>query len=238
VHLIERDRLRSPELLVEEIWQLKNMGIHNIHMYADLFTVNRQQVVELCELMIAERINIKWTCNSRVDYVDEEMLQLMGKAGNWLISWGIESGNEQILLRSALGIYNAADDGDVNVVTEETKPYADLRKKVLSHHKEIGMEDAFRYSAEDDEYYETAEYEMSSPHMAMIDEFSEISFWDTLATKLAQRDLAAQEAIGTAEPLPPEERVTKLWEIEERYQEELSENGLANIRIDTKPGLH
>jgi hypothetical protein len=122
--------------------------------------------------------------------------------------------------------------------TEETKPYADLRKKVLSHHKEIGMEDAFRYSAEDDEYYETAEYEMSSPHMAMIDEFSEISFWDTLATKLAQRDLAAQEAIGTAEPLPPEERVTKLWEIEERYQEELSENGLANIRIDTKPGVH
>jgi anaerobic magnesium-protoporphyrin IX monomethyl ester cyclase len=76
--------------------ELKKLGIHNIHMYADLFTVNRDQVIELCQLMIEEKINIKWTCNSRVDYVDEEMLNLMGQAGNWLISWGIESGNEQI----------------------------------------------------------------------------------------------------------------------------------------------
>ena len=90
-------RLRSPELLMEEMWQLKKLGINNIHMYADLFTVNREQVIKLCKLMIEENINIKWTCNSRVDYVDEEMLNLMGQAGNWLISWGIESGNEQIL---------------------------------------------------------------------------------------------------------------------------------------------
>jgi len=90
-------RLRSPELLVEEMWKLKDLGINNIHMYADLFTVNREQVVDVCKLMIKEKINIKWTCNSRVDYVDEEMLNLMGKAGCWYISWGIESANEQIL---------------------------------------------------------------------------------------------------------------------------------------------
>jgi anaerobic magnesium-protoporphyrin IX monomethyl ester cyclase len=98
-------RLRSPELIMEELWYLKKLGIHNIHMYADLFTVNRDQVVELCERMIAENINIRWTCNSRVDYVDEEMLQLMSKAGNWLISWGIESGSEQILKHARKGAY-------------------------------------------------------------------------------------------------------------------------------------
>ncbi len=96
-------RLRSPELIMEELWKLKELGLNNIHMYADLFTVNRDQVVDLCERMISEEINIKWTCNSRVDYVDEEMLQLMGKAGNWLISWGIESGNEQILKHARKG---------------------------------------------------------------------------------------------------------------------------------------
>ncbi|HSG17323.1 MAG TPA: radical SAM protein [Anaerolineae bacterium] len=98
-------RLRSPELLVEEMWQLKELGIHNIHMYADLFTVNRDQVVNLCKLMIEEDIQIRWTCNSRVDYVDQEMLDLMGKAGCWLISWGIESGNEQILRHARKGAY-------------------------------------------------------------------------------------------------------------------------------------
>jgi len=98
-------RLRSPHLIMEELWRLKKLGIHNIHMYADLFTVSRDQVVELCQLMIEEKIEIKWTCNSRVDYVDEEMLQLMGKAGCWLISWGIESGNEQILRHARKGAY-------------------------------------------------------------------------------------------------------------------------------------
>ena len=96
-------RLRSPELIMEELWKLKELGIHNIHMYADLFTVNRDQVVELCNRMIDEKINIKWTCNSRVDYVDEEMLQLMGQAGCRLISWGIESANEQVLRRARKG---------------------------------------------------------------------------------------------------------------------------------------
>jgi radical SAM superfamily enzyme YgiQ (UPF0313 family) len=98
-------RLRSPELIMEEMWTLKKMGINNLHMYADLFTVSREQVVNLCKLMIQENIGIKWTCNSRVDYVDEEMLDLMGKAGCRLISWGIESGNEQILRHARKGAY-------------------------------------------------------------------------------------------------------------------------------------
>ncbi len=98
-------RLRSPQLLMEEMWALKRLGINNIHMYADLFTVHRDQVVELCNMMINEKIDIKWTCNSRVDFVDEEMLNLMAKAGNRLISWGIESANEQILKHARKGAY-------------------------------------------------------------------------------------------------------------------------------------
>lgn len=98
-------RLRSPELLMQELWELKNRGMNNIHMYADLFTVSRDQVMELCRMMIEQKINIRWTCNSRVDFVDEEMLNMMGKAGCWLISWGIESGNEQILRHARKGAY-------------------------------------------------------------------------------------------------------------------------------------
>ncbi|HWQ83116.1 MAG TPA: radical SAM protein, partial [Anaerolineales bacterium] len=98
-------RLRSVDLIMEELWKLKELGINNIHMYSDLFTVNREQVMDLCQRMIDEKINLKWTSNSRVDYVDEEMLRMMGKAGNHLISWGIESGNEQILKHAHKGAY-------------------------------------------------------------------------------------------------------------------------------------
>lgn len=96
-------RARSPEKIMEELWVLKKLGINNIHMYADLFTVNREQVVNLCKLMIEQKININWTCNSRVDFVDEEELQLMHQAGCWFISWGIESGNDAILKHAHKG---------------------------------------------------------------------------------------------------------------------------------------
>jgi radical SAM superfamily enzyme YgiQ (UPF0313 family) len=98
-------RLRSPEKILEEMWVLKKLGINHIHMYADLFTVSREQVVKMCQLMIEQKINITFTSNSRVDYVDEEMLQLMGKAGCKLISWGIESGSEQVLKHARKGAY-------------------------------------------------------------------------------------------------------------------------------------
>ena len=96
-------RLRSPELIFEELKLLSTLGVHNVHMYADLFTVNREQVVTLCRLIIDSGLTVNWTCNSRVDYVDEEMLHLMGQAGCYLISWGIESANEQILKRAHKG---------------------------------------------------------------------------------------------------------------------------------------
>jgi radical SAM superfamily enzyme YgiQ (UPF0313 family) len=97
-------RVRSPRLIMQELWYLKKLGINWIHMYADLFTVSRDQVIELCKLMIEEKIEMRWMCNSRVDYVDEEMLDLMGKAGCYLISWGLESGNEQVLRHARKGI--------------------------------------------------------------------------------------------------------------------------------------
>jgi len=98
-------RVRSPEKIVEELKVLKSLGINNVNMYADLFTVSREQVVGLCKLMIEEKLDMTWTCNSRVDYVDEEMLQLMGKAGCFLMTWGIESGSERVLRHAKKGAY-------------------------------------------------------------------------------------------------------------------------------------
>ena len=97
-------RVRSAESVHQEIRELHRLGVRNVHMYADLFTVSREQVVRLCELLIREGPKIRWTCNSRVDFVDEEVLRLMGRAGCWFISWGIESANREILRRVRKGI--------------------------------------------------------------------------------------------------------------------------------------
>jgi anaerobic magnesium-protoporphyrin IX monomethyl ester cyclase len=96
-------RVRSAQNIMAELWSLKKLGINNVMLYADLFTVNRDHVVSLSKAMIEEKIDMKWMCNSRVDYVDEEMLSLMGQAGCHMISWGIESGSEEILKRARKG---------------------------------------------------------------------------------------------------------------------------------------
>lgn len=90
-------RLRSPENVLAELKLLWNLGLRNVHLYTDCFTVNRDQVVGICEGMIREGLAFRWTCNSRVDYVDPELLTLMKRAGCWLISWGIESASDDIL---------------------------------------------------------------------------------------------------------------------------------------------
>lgn len=96
-------RWRSPENIIEEISYLVSLGVRDIHMYADLFTVNRDHVISLCEGIRREKLPIRWTCNSRVDFVDEEMLRAMAQSGCWMISWGIESGSEEMLRRMHKG---------------------------------------------------------------------------------------------------------------------------------------
>ena len=97
-------RLRSPEKLLDEIEKLVSLGVRNIHMYADLFTVNRDQVMAICAGLIARRIKVKWTCNSRVDFVDREMLRAMAASGCHYIAWGLESASKEILTHARKGV--------------------------------------------------------------------------------------------------------------------------------------
>ncbi|MFP4346223.1 MAG: B12-binding domain-containing radical SAM protein [Anaerolineales bacterium] len=97
-------RYRSPEHVLAEVEQLVGLGVRKIHMYTDLFTVNREHVMGICEGIMERELPVKWTCNSRVDFVDAELLQTMKRAGCWMISWGIESGDERMLKRMRKGI--------------------------------------------------------------------------------------------------------------------------------------
>lgn len=120
-----------------------------------------------------------------------------------------------------------------------TKPCGDLRKKVLSHHKAMGMEGAFEYVPDEDEYFETSSYEERSPHMGFIDEYDERMFWSLLASKLASRDLAAEEALRGAGALNEAQRSIRLFEIIARYEDVFAESGIEPVRVVTKTeGLH
>ncbi len=91
-------RLRSSENVVDEIEQLiKDYGIRGIAFIDDTFTINKKVVQAICEELIRRKINIEWACNSRIDTISPELLKIMKKAGCVYITFGVESGNQEVL---------------------------------------------------------------------------------------------------------------------------------------------
>jgi radical SAM superfamily enzyme YgiQ (UPF0313 family) len=91
---------RSAGNILEEITLLvKDFGIREIQLLDDTFTVAKNRFREFCELLSEEDFCITWSCNSRVDSVDDELLKLMKAAGCHSISYGIESADEEMLER-------------------------------------------------------------------------------------------------------------------------------------------
>jgi radical SAM superfamily enzyme YgiQ (UPF0313 family) len=94
-------RTRSVNQIMNEMDHCyKTMGITSFGFSHDNFTCSKQFVLDLCgslhEYFKENRISFKWTCSSRPDTVDEEMLIAMKKAGCTNIFFGIESGSEEI----------------------------------------------------------------------------------------------------------------------------------------------
>jgi anaerobic magnesium-protoporphyrin IX monomethyl ester cyclase len=103
-----RWRYRSPESVVSEIEELVNTyKVGEIRIWDDTFNVDQKRVIAICKLILKRKIKVSWTCLGRVNSVSLKMLRAMKAAGCWQISYGIESGNEDILIRIQKGITKA-----------------------------------------------------------------------------------------------------------------------------------
>ncbi|MGM0606877.1 MAG: radical SAM protein [Candidatus Muiribacteriota bacterium] len=93
-----RVRIMSIERIIKEItYIIEKYNIYNFVIDDDAFTVFKDKVVEFCKTLIKKNINIKWRCNTRVNMVDLKLLTLMKKAGCVKVTYGVESGNDEIL---------------------------------------------------------------------------------------------------------------------------------------------
>jgi len=89
--------MKSPARVVEEMKYLHDKGVKIIRFLDDIFTVDKERVIAICRLLLKERLQISWTCLSRVDTVDAEMLDWMRRAGCKRIMVGIESYSPSVL---------------------------------------------------------------------------------------------------------------------------------------------
>jgi len=102
-HLVHgrKFRYRSPENIIKEIEDLFSRGVRDFDFIDDNFTLITERVEKFCNLMIEKKLNkeMGWRCSNgiRVDRITPELLKKMKEAGCYMVSLGIESGNEEIL---------------------------------------------------------------------------------------------------------------------------------------------
>ncbi len=91
-------RAYSPERVFEMMQHLsERWGIKHILFVDDLFTASKKRTTRLCELIINSGLQMTWSCASRVDVINPQTLKLMKQAGCWEMSFGLESGSNELL---------------------------------------------------------------------------------------------------------------------------------------------
>lgn len=90
--------VRSVDNIIEEIvWLKKIHKIKSFRIIDDTFTATPKRVIEFCQLLIQKNVNVTWSCLSRSDTLNAEMIDLMKKSGCKRIYIGFESGSSKIL---------------------------------------------------------------------------------------------------------------------------------------------
>ncbi len=103
--LDEGFRPRSNDSLIEEILFLKKNYAITYFVFSDeLLMSSVSRVVSLCEDFIKANLNMKWSCNGRLNYAKPEVLKLMKEAGCVYINYGIEAMDNQILKNMKKGL--------------------------------------------------------------------------------------------------------------------------------------
>ncbi len=91
-------RYNSAEYLYNHMEQLNDIyGIKHINFYDDQFTFNRERVEKFCLMMIDKPLGMTFNCAVRAEHVDEQLCLLMKRAGCWMMSLGIETGDPELL---------------------------------------------------------------------------------------------------------------------------------------------
>jgi anaerobic magnesium-protoporphyrin IX monomethyl ester cyclase len=97
-------RKRKSELVLNEIEEIIGYGFERINIADDLFTSDKERVREVCEGIKERSLKFPWSAFARVDTVNQEIFDIMAEAGCDSVSFGVESGNSDMLKRIRKGI--------------------------------------------------------------------------------------------------------------------------------------
>jgi radical SAM superfamily enzyme YgiQ (UPF0313 family) len=90
-----RYRMKSIERILAELTLVRDRyGRRHVSFSHDIFTVDRKWTLMFCDRLIAENLDMTWSCSTRTDVIDPAMLDRLGQAGCVEIYYGIETGSQ------------------------------------------------------------------------------------------------------------------------------------------------
>ena len=91
-------RFHSVEYVVDVLERmLPGLPLKMVAVKDDTFTANRHRALAICEAIRDRGLNFLWSCDTRADVLDEELIKALRLAGCQRISLGVESGSPKIL---------------------------------------------------------------------------------------------------------------------------------------------
>jgi radical SAM superfamily enzyme YgiQ (UPF0313 family) len=97
-------RYRDPVKVVDELAYLQTLDFNQINIADDLFTAAPKHCLAVCDEILSRRLDTQWTSFARVDTVSFNVLRRMKAAGCTAVSFGVETGNPEMLKRIKKGI--------------------------------------------------------------------------------------------------------------------------------------
>ncbi len=100
----QRVRRRNPSLVVDEMARVVNeCGVRGFNFYDNLFGLNRKHALAVCEEIVRRKLDVVWDSWTAGDLVDAELATKMKAAGCVRAGFGVESGDDEVLMNSQRG---------------------------------------------------------------------------------------------------------------------------------------
>lgn len=90
-------KFRRAEDAVEEFEWLTGNGVKYISFFDATFNLNKKRAKDICQLLVDRHLHTTWYANVREDLLDEELVDLMARAGCEGVSCGVESADINVL---------------------------------------------------------------------------------------------------------------------------------------------
>jgi radical SAM superfamily enzyme YgiQ (UPF0313 family) len=118
-------RYRNPKSVVDEMLYLEKRFNAKLIQFRDpIFTFLKERVRGICSMILEEGVNVDWIIETRPEYLDSELLELLAKAGCHKIVFGVESGSKRILKKMGRLLPNFSAEAyltHVKAIAKKTK---------------------------------------------------------------------------------------------------------------------